>query len=66
MRNLPKLTSLTTVSDSYYYSCTFRDPRHIILENMPSLTNVYLPVAFQYKNDVTIRGNIGALRNYFN
>ena len=45
---------------------------------MPSLTNVYLnpSYAFNYKNDVTIRGSthfiplsridIGALRSYFN
>ena len=43
---------------------------------MPNLTDVYLPEAFNYKNDITIRGSthfiplsridIGALRNYFN
>ena len=43
---------------------------------MPSLTDVYLPWAFYYKNDVTIRGSthfiplslidIGALRSKFN
>ena len=43
---------------------------------MPSLTDVYLPKAFYYKNDVTITGSvpftplspldIGALRRYFN
>ena len=42
---------------------------------MPSLTNVYLPWAFEYKNDVTIRGSthftllsridIGALYPFF-
>ena len=43
---------------------------------MPSLTDVYLPNAFYYKNDVTIRGSthfiplsridIGALQRFFN
>ena len=44
--------------------------------DMPSLTDVYLPEAFAYKNDVTITGSthfillsqldIGALQSYFN
>ena len=43
---------------------------------MPSLTDVVLPLAFAYKNDVTIRGSthfiplsqidIGALQRFFN
>ena len=66
LRNLAKLTSLTTGGS--YSDGTFTNPRHITLENMPSLTDVYLSsrYAFKYKNDVTIRGNIGALQRKFN
>ncbi|KAK8833095.1 hypothetical protein WA577_006138, partial [Blastocystis sp. JDR] len=61
MRNLPKLTSLTTTSDSY----SFRYPRHITLYDIPALTNVTLPNAFRYKNDVSTNCNIGKLADLF-
>ncbi|KAM7452979.1 hypothetical protein BLSTO_06280 [Blastocystis sp. subtype 1] len=50
MRNLPSLTSLTTTT---YNSFSFRYPRHITLYDIPALTNVTLPYAFKYKNDVS-------------
>ncbi|KAK8826471.1 hypothetical protein WA577_001399 [Blastocystis sp. JDR] len=62
MRNLPKLTSLTT-TDSY--SRSFLNPRHITLYDIPALTTVYLPTAFDYKNDVSTNCNISKLKTFF-
>ena len=79
--DLPKLTSLTTTS----YSDSFRDPRHITLYgicsiekwviDIPALTTVTLPKAFNYKDDVSTNcekdgmswwlGNIGKLADLF-
>ena len=60
------VTSLSRVILIHYEWCL----------DMPSLTDVYLPYAFDYKTDVTIRGStrfiplspidIGALQEYFN
>ena len=75
--DLPTLTSLETT----YNSWSFRNPRHITLYgicsiekwliDIPALTNVTLPIAFDYKNDVSTNcekdemswwlGNIGEL-----
>ena len=73
MRNLPKLTTLTVLDVVYAEgsirpSYTFRYPRHIILESIPIINNVTLSsdYAFEYKDDVTIRGDIGGLQRYFN
>ncbi|KAK8817897.1 hypothetical protein WA577_005799, partial [Blastocystis sp. JDR] len=51
MRNLPKLTTLTTRVD---YSFTFHYPRSITLENMPSLIVVILnkESAFKFKKTI--------------
>ncbi|KAK8821903.1 hypothetical protein WA556_002346, partial [Blastocystis sp. ATCC 50177/Nand II] len=51
MRNLPKLASLTTNAQN---GDTFRNPRHITLENMPSLT-IHLPRAFFYRDFIRIK-----------
>ncbi|KAK8831399.1 hypothetical protein WA577_000487 [Blastocystis sp. JDR] len=61
MRNLPSLTSLTTTSVSW----SFRYPRHITLYDIPALTTVTLPKAFDYKNDVSTNCNIGELKTFF-
>ncbi|KAK8821392.1 hypothetical protein WA577_006690, partial [Blastocystis sp. JDR] len=60
MRNLPKLTTLTTEGD---YSGTFEYPRHITLQNMPSLTTVTLDKesAFKYKKTVHTKNMTPAL-----
>ncbi|KAK8814715.1 hypothetical protein WA556_006754, partial [Blastocystis sp. ATCC 50177/Nand II] len=62
MRNLPKLTSLTTLEGSG----TFKYPRSITLEDMPSLTSVVLvkKSAFQYKNDIHTKNITPALDKY--
>ncbi|KAK8825003.1 hypothetical protein WA556_006294 [Blastocystis sp. ATCC 50177/Nand II] len=62
MRNLPKLTSLTTTQS---YSWSFLNPRHITLYDIPALTNVTLPNAFNYKDDVSTNCNIGELKTFF-
>ncbi|KAK8832933.1 hypothetical protein WA577_001447, partial [Blastocystis sp. JDR] len=59
MRNLPKLTTLTTDKASI----TFLYPRSITLENMPSLTTVTLPRAFEYRNKLSHK-NVGELINH--
>ncbi|KAK8831802.1 hypothetical protein WA577_001860, partial [Blastocystis sp. JDR] len=51
MRNLPKLTSLTT---EWSLSCTFRYPRYITLEDMPSLTTVTLNKGCAFRCKKTI------------
>ncbi|KAM7455485.1 hypothetical protein BLSTO_03759 [Blastocystis sp. subtype 1] len=62
MRNLPKLTTLTTEGD---YSWTFLNPRSITLEDMPSLTTVTLPRAFEWRNQLSHK-NVGELANHPN
>ncbi|KAK8822720.1 hypothetical protein WA556_001613 [Blastocystis sp. ATCC 50177/Nand II] len=64
MRNLPNLTSLTTITPS----TTFRDVRQVTLDNIPALTNVLLDGknAFMNKTTLSIKGNIGALMPYLN
>ncbi|KAK8831803.1 hypothetical protein WA577_001861, partial [Blastocystis sp. JDR] len=62
MRNLPKLTSLTTEGR---YSGTFKYPHSITLEDMPSLTTVTLPLAFEWRNQLSYR-NVGELINHAN
>ncbi|KAM7455228.1 hypothetical protein BLSTO_04018 [Blastocystis sp. subtype 1] len=59
MRNMPSLTSLTTIEDSL----SFQYPRSITLENMPSLTNVTLPRAFERTNVINA-DNAGELANH--
>ncbi|KAM7454400.1 hypothetical protein BLSTO_04843 [Blastocystis sp. subtype 1] len=59
MRSLPKLTTLTTPGNSG----TFSNPRIITLENMPSLTTVTLPLAFECRNELSYK-NIGKLVNH--
>ncbi|KAM7454940.1 hypothetical protein BLSTO_04300 [Blastocystis sp. subtype 1] len=59
MRNLPKLTTLTSVE----HSRTFKYPRSIILEDMPSLTTVTLPHAFEEKYKLS-HNNVGELINH--
>lgn len=63
---MPKLTTLRTVNVNLFRqtlsSCTFYNPRHIILQgtslspfslsDMPQLSNVYLSNRFAYKSDV--------------
>ncbi|KAK8818134.1 hypothetical protein WA556_005955, partial [Blastocystis sp. ATCC 50177/Nand II] len=63
MRNLPKLTTLTTEG---YYSWTFRYPRIITLENMPSLTTVTLNKsrAFTSKKSINTKNITPALQQY--
>ncbi|KAK8831882.1 hypothetical protein WA577_001937, partial [Blastocystis sp. JDR] len=51
MRNLPKLTTLTTSEGSF----TFEYPRIITLEDMPSLTTVTLPHAFECRNQLSYK-----------
>ncbi|KAK8818463.1 hypothetical protein WA556_006282 [Blastocystis sp. ATCC 50177/Nand II] len=63
MRNLPKLTSLTIDEDSDCDSGTFKYPRSITLEDMPSLTTVSLPNAFERRNQLSYK-NIGELINH--
>ena len=68
LRNLPKLSSLTTSGEiiSGYFSFTFENPRHITVENMPNLTNVTLTnYAFQYYWDIQY-SNTGALADHPN
>ncbi|KAK8825254.1 hypothetical protein WA556_006541, partial [Blastocystis sp. ATCC 50177/Nand II] len=62
MRNLPKLTSLTTEG----YSHTFLNPRIITLEDMPSLTTVRLvkEYAFKFKKTIHTRNITPALQQY--
>ncbi|KAK8826484.1 hypothetical protein WA577_002037 [Blastocystis sp. JDR] len=55
MRNLPKLTTLTTGKNS----CSFNYPGVITLENIPSLTTVSLPHAFEYRHQLSLK-NVGA------
>ncbi|KAM7452828.1 hypothetical protein BLSTO_06432, partial [Blastocystis sp. subtype 1] len=58
----PTLTSLeTTSSDSW----SFRDPHHITLYDIPALTTVTLPKAFNDKNDVSTNCYIGELKTFF-
>ncbi|KAM7454853.1 hypothetical protein BLSTO_04390 [Blastocystis sp. subtype 1] len=60
MRNLPKLTTLTTKgcnSNTFYY------PRIITLEDMPSLTTVTLPQAFEQRYQLSYK-NVGELANH--
>ncbi|KAK8818915.1 hypothetical protein WA577_003025, partial [Blastocystis sp. JDR] len=55
MRNLPKLTSLTTLASDWMCICSsFMCPRSITLEDMPSLTTVTLvkEFAFIYKKTI--------------
>ncbi|KAK8831503.1 hypothetical protein WA577_000588, partial [Blastocystis sp. JDR] len=59
MRNLPKLTSLTTVKNSESFSL----PCSITLEDIPSLTTVSLPHAFECRNQLSYK-NIGKLMNH--
>ncbi|KAK8826866.1 hypothetical protein WA556_004453 [Blastocystis sp. ATCC 50177/Nand II] len=62
MRNLPKLTTLTTDEDSH----TFYSPRSITLEDMPSLTTVTLNKgwAFKCKKTVNVKNITPALQEY--
>ncbi|KAK8830898.1 hypothetical protein WA577_003599, partial [Blastocystis sp. JDR] len=62
MRNLPKLSSITTEGKDSY---TFFYPRSITLDNMPSLTTVTLPYAFERRNQLSYQ-NIGELINHPN
>ncbi|KAK8811694.1 hypothetical protein WA556_000633 [Blastocystis sp. ATCC 50177/Nand II] len=61
MRNLTSLTSLITIPNSL----SFRFPYHITLYDMPALTNVTLPKAFDYKDDVSTNCIIGKLKTLF-
>ena len=67
--DLPKLTTLRTVDNSY----SFYSPYCVTLKDMPSLTDVYLPYHFQYRNNQSKQSSlsphfslldIGALANY--
>ncbi|KAK8830822.1 hypothetical protein WA577_003527, partial [Blastocystis sp. JDR] len=62
MRNLPKLRKLTTEGEN---SWSFEYPRYITLEDMPSLTTVALPHAFEWRYQLSYK-NIGELMNHPN
>ncbi|KAK8820588.1 hypothetical protein WA577_006646, partial [Blastocystis sp. JDR] len=62
MRNLPKLTSLMNDEES---GESFQGAQRILLENMPSLTEVNLPSAFEYRRQLSYN-NIGALADHPN
>ena len=53
VRNLTQLVSLTTTIESAANEC-FGYPRHIVLENMPSLSTVILQRAFQHSDDIQL------------
>ena len=53
VRNLTQLVSLTTTIESAANEC-FGYPRHIVLENLPSLSTVILQRAFQYSDDIRV------------
>ena len=53
VRNLTQLRSLTTIIESGVNEC-FGYPRHIVLENVPSLSSVILQRAFQYSDDIQL------------
>ncbi|KAM7455195.1 hypothetical protein BLSTO_04052 [Blastocystis sp. subtype 1] len=62
MRNLPKLTTIVSLGkpNDYNLRSSFSSPRIVTLENMPSLTTVDLPRAFEYRNEIHIN-NAGVL-----
>ncbi|KAK8826863.1 hypothetical protein WA556_004450 [Blastocystis sp. ATCC 50177/Nand II] len=62
MRNLPKLKSLTTEGED---PISFKGVYFVILEDMPSLTTVTLPHAFEVFNLLSCN-NIGVLANHPN
>ena len=53
VRNLTQLRSLITTIESVVNDC-FGYPRHIVFENLPSLSTVILQRAFQYSDDIEI------------
>ena len=53
VRNLTQLVSLTSVIENEVNEC-FGYPRHIVFENLPSLSTVTLEQAFQYTEDVKV------------
>ena len=53
VRNLTQLVSLTTTIESAVNEC-FGYPRHIVLENLPSLSTVILQRAFQHTEDIKV------------
>ncbi|KAM7455011.1 hypothetical protein BLSTO_04234 [Blastocystis sp. subtype 1] len=52
MKDLPKLQSLRTVGSD---SLTFHFAAYITANNIPSLTDIYLPLAFAFKRLVRVR-----------
>ena len=53
VRNLTELRSLTSVIESDVNDC-FGYPHHIVLENLPLLSEVTLERAFHYSNDIRL------------
>ena len=53
VRNLTELRSLTSTTESDVNDC-FGYPHHIVLENLPLLSEVTLERAFHYTNDIRV------------